>query len=105
MVVMFHLTCLGWILFRSQSMSQATGFLGQILFQTHPGDSQAFHLAVQIVQITWLLWAVEIFQKVKEDLLIVFHWPVWARASLYFALFYYITLYGTSGQEFIYFQF
>ncbi len=104
-IFMFHVTCLGWLFFRSPSLAQAGGMLGSILFNWRPFDPQAVETVIRIFQITWLLLVVEVFQKVKDDLLIVFHWPVWVKAPLYATLFYCILLYGTSAQEFIYFQF
>ena len=106
-IILFHLVCLGWMIFRSQDYSQFIALLEQMIFD--------FHITMddgQILMIKKLiLWATipalyQYFQIYSRTLRPVFSWPVYARALTYVALFYFIIIFGlNNAQSFIYFQF
>jgi len=104
-VFFFHLVCLGWLIFRAQSVKQITAMLDSLLFNFRLYE---LHLGavLKIVAITLILIVVQIFQFIKNEPLFVLKqkWPI--RAILYCLMFYLLLIFGvTSGKEFIYFQF
>ena len=103
--VMLHLTCLGWLLFRAQSLGEVHLMLERMVLDFGPGASAGYAL-ISVLFIVLPLLVVQWAQFVKNDLLVVFRWPVLLRGLFYFLLYYGITVYGvTGGKQFIYFQF
>jgi len=104
--LMFHVTCFGWLLFRSQNFSQISDCLKSLFLNFLPFGPDAADYGLSIVFYAWLLLLVETFEKRKEDLLIVFRWPALARWALFILMFYLIAFWGEFGARgFIYFQF
>lgn len=102
-VVMFHLVCLGWLLFRAQSMEQALGMLSAIVHR--PAIPAASYLVPVLVVVVPLL-IVQLIQYLSNDLDIIARTPWYVRSGFYTACFYAIVLGGNfGGQQFIYFQF
>jgi D-alanyl-lipoteichoic acid acyltransferase DltB (MBOAT superfamily) len=102
-VVMFHLICFGWLIFRSDSVEQILGMLAAIVHRpTVPAVAYVIPLLVTIVP----LWLVEFSQYVANDLDVIARTPWYVRSVFYTACFYAIVLAGNfGGQQFIYFQF
>jgi D-alanyl-lipoteichoic acid acyltransferase DltB (MBOAT superfamily) len=103
-VVTFHLICIGWLIFRADSMAQALGMLQAI--GDRPGIPAATYL-VPLLAVTVPLLLVELIQFVSKDLDVVARMPWYVRSGFYTACFYAIVLGGAfdSGKQFIYFQF
>ena len=101
--VTFHLVCLGWLLFRAQSMEQAFGMLSAITTKfAIPASSVLLPILVCIVP----LLIVQIAQYVSNDLEVIFRTPWYVRSVFYAAVFYAIILGGEfGGKQFIYMQF
>ena len=82
MLVMFHLVCFGWLLFRAHSLGQAWGMLGRIAtdFRATPFAVSAL---VMIIFYAGPLLAYEFWLERKDDLLRLTrtHWL--ARAGVY----------------------
>jgi alginate O-acetyltransferase complex protein AlgI len=102
--VMFHLTCLGWMIFRGQSVGQIGSML-QALFATWSPINTG--LAVTLLSFGLPLIVIETIQLIGgTDMLhrlpIV---PSWMKCMGYAVLFYLVAFYGASAQSFIYFQF
>ncbi len=102
-VVTFHLVCLGWLIFRAESMEQAAGMLRAIL--TRP----TIPIATYLIPVTLLivpLWLVQLVQYTARDLNVISRTPWYVRSVFYTACFYAIVLVGQfGGRQFIYFQF
>ncbi|MDD5070549.1 MAG: MBOAT family protein [Candidatus Omnitrophica bacterium] len=102
-LIFFHLTCLGWLLFRCESLTQIV-IMSKKLF----GDF-SFSSGISIIPLvffSWFLILIEIFQYKKNDLLFVLKLPVFLRTLIYIVIFYSIILYGSeTAEKFIYFQF
>lgn len=103
-VVMFHLTCLGWLFFRASSAEQIGAMLTS-LFTLAPTTDTMDGLPALL----WgagVLLAVQLWQAYRADLLALFRLPLAIRALAYTVLLYscYFLARGAT-QQFIYFQF
>lgn len=103
-VFFFHLVCVGWLLFRSQSMIQVYDMLKSLIFN--------FHFVIRGIGLKtflgyiWLLLLIQYICFRKNNLYALFELPVWIRSLIYVLIYFSLTIHGvTSGQEFIYFQF
>ena len=102
--VMFHLVCIGWLLFRVESLAQAGDLMGRLLGPWHPGLVQAWWLP--FVALVGPLVLMQIAQAVSGDLEVVRRSPLPVRAVVYAAAVLVIVVFGEDfGQPFIYFQF
>ena len=64
-VVMFHLTCLGWLFFRAQNLSTVSVFLQAILL--HPsGSPESYVLFKEIIFYGWFLVVFDVLQGLSE---------------------------------------
>ncbi|PIU41000.1 MAG: hypothetical protein COS99_08010 [Candidatus Omnitrophica bacterium CG07_land_8_20_14_0_80_42_15] len=106
-IFFFHLTCLGWLIFRGQSLSQIFSMLYSLIFEfnsTRIIFPEYFFL--KTVFFSWLLIVVQLYQYRRKDVMVVFRSNFWIRTIFYFTLFLLIILFGDySEKEFIYFQF
>jgi alginate O-acetyltransferase complex protein AlgI len=102
-VVTFHLVCLGWLIFRADSLGQAAGMLGAIVYRPAiPAAAYLVPVALTIIP----LWVVQYLQHASNDLDVIARTPWYVRSAFYTACFYAIVLVGQpAGQQFIYFQF
>ncbi len=106
-IFFFHLTCLGWLLFRAESFSQFSEMLKALFTNldivaglTSPSGFRSF------VFFTVLLIIIQCVQYAKKDLMFFYKTNFHLRAGLYTTLFYLMFLYGAKiKNEFIYFQF
>lgn len=105
-IFFFHLVCLGWLIFRSQSLSQAAGMAGKI-FTDFAAPAAEWNPAVWLVLGTvWILLAVQWLQAHKDDLMAPYRMHPAFRTALYYACIYSFIIYGVNGgREFIYFRF
>ncbi len=101
--LMFTLTVLGWIIFRSpnlESMFWMVSHLGVI-----PSGSSLATLRLMVLTVSPLL-LIWFFQARSGDLSVVQRLPRWLRVSLYATCAALTLVYGVRGEaEFIYFQF
>lgn len=104
-VFMFHITCIGWLIFRAQSAAQIGDMLAAIF--TMPGFSPtAWYYASQVAFYSGLLILVQVIQLRRNDLLAVIRLPMAPRVALLAAMFFLAAAFGEyGGQSFIYFQF
>jgi len=106
-VFFFHLVCIGWLLFRAQSMGQAYKMLhGLILnFQILPGLGIRL-MSANLIFFVGLLVAVEVFQFMNKDQMVVFKGNRYFKVAFYYLCFILVMLWGDFGvNQFIYFQF
>jgi D-alanyl-lipoteichoic acid acyltransferase DltB (MBOAT superfamily) len=100
--VFFHITCVGWVLFRINAIGDLP-LLGSSLLQP---AAASLDWVLPMLFYAWPLLLVDFAQQRAGDMLAVKRWPAPARAALYGLLFGYILLCGRVGaNEFIYFQF
>jgi alginate O-acetyltransferase complex protein AlgI len=102
-VVTFHLVCLGWLMFRANSIEQLTGMLSAMINRPAiPASSYILPITVAILP----LLAVQVAQYRSKDLDVIWRTPWYVRAGFYTACFYAFVLAGEfGGSQFIYFQF
>ena len=106
-LLMFHFTCLGWMLFRVESMGQMTtigarlcGLAGDWFSALALGDLYLLLLYSALV-IT-----LQVFQYRSKNPLVSLGWRLPIRVTLYVAMYFSLTLGGAyDGPQFIYFQF
>jgi alginate O-acetyltransferase complex protein AlgI len=102
-VVTFHLVCLGWLIFRADSLEQAAAMLRAIV--ERPALPSVRYLLPVVCTII-PLWLVQLWQFHARDLNIIARTPWYVRSLFYTACFYAIVIGGEfGGQQFIYFQF
>lgn len=104
-LLMFHLTCLGWVLFRIERLADlgpiATGMVHRLL----PAEAD-WTSARLLIGHTALLLLVQLLQYRRDNLLAVLSLPTPVRVLLYLLLYFSLTLGGAfDGRAFIYFQF
>lgn len=104
LVIFFHLTCYGWLLFRAGSLQQVIGMTAS-LFQ--PWQVYDEELLLPVLFFGGLLMAIEtlLFLTNRADFL-NFRWiPAEARVVCYSLIVYLCLFRGGEQQSFIYFQF
>jgi D-alanyl-lipoteichoic acid acyltransferase DltB (MBOAT superfamily) len=105
-VVMFHLTSVGWLIFRARSVRQIGSMAASVFTNFAPASVNVEAILVPLVLYTTPLLLVHAWEAYADDLLIVPRLPIVVRYSLYAATFYLTLLFGNfGGAEFIYFQF
>jgi D-alanyl-lipoteichoic acid acyltransferase DltB (MBOAT superfamily) len=104
--VMFHLTCLGWLIFRARSWHQLREMAGSLLVDFAPASIDVQAVLVPLVLYATPLLLVHACEAYFDDVLIVRRLPIPVRYSVYAATFYLTMLFGNfGGSDFIYFQF
>ncbi|HTM26738.1 MAG TPA: MBOAT family O-acyltransferase [Vicinamibacterales bacterium] len=105
-VLMFHLTCYGWLIFRASSLRQL-GELTQSLFTRFAlGSIDVTTLLTPLLMYTTPLLAIHLLEARADDVLVVPRLRIGLRYSIYAATLYLIFLFGNfGGADFIYFQF
>ena len=105
-LVMFHVTCYGWLIFRAQSVAHVVDLTRRVAAGIRPtGDTLAFVLA-PLALVVMPLMVVHVYQALKgtESAPLGLIGPL--RYGLYGAVFYLVLLFGSfEGAQFIYFQF
>jgi D-alanyl-lipoteichoic acid acyltransferase DltB (MBOAT superfamily) len=105
-VVMFHVTCAGWLIFRARSVHQIGRFAWRVLTDLRPSPDTFDSLLVPLVSLTLPLVLLQIYQARKGLELAVLALPGPVRYALASTLFYLVLLFGDfQGAQFIYFQF
>lgn len=102
-VVTFHLVCIGWLLFRAESLAQAWGMLEAIVLRPAVPPS-ALLLPIACCVVPLLIY--QFAQYRTRDLDILLRTPWYVRSGVYTLAFYAFVLGGEfGGAQFIYFQF
>jgi len=105
-LVMFHITCYGWLIFRAESIGQIARFTRLLVTDLLPSANTVESLVVPCAATVLPLLVVHIFQarRGSESAVLGLRWPV--RYALYVAIFYLVLVFGDfQGAQFIYFQF
>ena len=104
--VMFHLTCVGWLVFRAPSLPQLGTLASSLLLHFAPGAIDIPNMLVPLLLFTVPLLVVHALEARADDLLVVPRLRPVLRYSVYVATAYLIFLFGNfGGADFIYFQF
>jgi len=103
-VLMFQFVCVGWLIFRGESLGQIGGMLQALVTWSGPVEWSAALPLLQFALPLVLLEAV-IGGSRKEGLHRVGWLPSPARAAAYGVMFYLFAFHGAAAQTFIYFQF
>ena len=106
-IFFFHITCLGWLIFRAISIEQIYDMLYSLVYDFHLRQFLLFWDTIKaLIFYTSLLIVVQIFQYVQKDLMVVYKASRIVKVLFYIICFYSILIWGvTGGKEFIYFQF
>lgn len=104
-IFFFQLTCMGWLLFRAESLGQVGEMLVRI-FTDFAWNAQATDALAALVLFCLPLWLVQLLQTKTGDLLAPMRLSAVPRAALYATLILMaLALGNTGGGAFIYFQF
>jgi D-alanyl-lipoteichoic acid acyltransferase DltB (MBOAT superfamily) len=105
-LLMFHVTCYGWLLFRADSMAQVTALTSALFTDFRPSPTTFTALARPMVLIVLPLLVVHAYQARRGSESAPLALPAAVRYALYGAVSYLVLLFGDfEGAEFIYFQF
>lgn len=105
-LVMFTLTCYGWLMFRADSLAQIAVLTGRIFTSFEPSQAVLRAVGLPLLLYAGPLVAIHTAEARRGSLETVAGWPRAARYSVYVALVYAIVLFGDfEGSDFIYFQF
>jgi D-alanyl-lipoteichoic acid acyltransferase DltB (MBOAT superfamily) len=102
----YHLWCLGALVFRAQSITQAWQMLSGLFFHFQPEMAAICPILYDLVFYSWIIIAIQYLEFRSGDVDVMIHWPVWARTLFYFYCFYLLFMFGVQGgEQFYYFQF
>jgi D-alanyl-lipoteichoic acid acyltransferase DltB (MBOAT superfamily) len=105
-IVMFHVTCLGWLIFRAPSFPALRQLTVNLFAHFNPRAIDVNGIAVPLLLYTAPLLLVHLREAAANDLLIVPRLRPAIRYTIYVATAYLILLFGNfGGSDFIYFQF
>ncbi len=105
-LVMFHLTCYGWLLFRGRSAHQIASMTRSMFTDIDVSGADVQGLLVPLLLYVTPLLLVHVWEAYADDALVVPKFPTAVRYSIYAATIYLTLLFGNfGGAEFIYFQF
>jgi alginate O-acetyltransferase complex protein AlgI len=104
-VLMFHIVCLGWLIFRAQNLTTIGIFLQSIFLHPH-WSPEAADCLKSLIYYSWFLVLYQIFQASKKSLYPIPGIPQFVRLNVWiFVVMSLLSLSSGGGQEFIYFAF
>jgi hypothetical protein len=105
-LVMFHLTCYGWLIFRATSFGKLRDLTVSLFTRFAPATVDVSGLLVPLLVFTAPLVVVHLIEARADDVLAVPKLKIVPRYVIYVATAYLILLFGNfGGSDFIYFQF
>jgi len=105
-VLMIHVTCYGWLIFRARSVSQIADFSSRVFGGLTAGPETWPVYGWPLLAFAGPFLALHIYEYVRQDLYAVPKLPPFVRYMAYAAMFYLMLLFGDfGGTQFIYFQF
>lgn len=105
-LVMFQLTCYGWLIFRAPSLDKLRQMTRSLFLDFRPSTVDVTGILVPLLLYTTPLLVVHLMEAWADDVLVVPKIPVGVRYTIYVATLYLIVLFGNfGGSDFIYFQF
>jgi D-alanyl-lipoteichoic acid acyltransferase DltB (MBOAT superfamily) len=104
--VMFHLTCLGWLIFRASSLAQLGRLVGAVIGDFALASVDVHRVLVPLLMYVTPLLLVHSYEAIADDVLVIRRAPLAVRYSVYAGTLYLVVLFGNfGGADFIYFQF
>lgn len=104
--VTFHLICVGWLLFRAESLEQAIAFSLALICDFRIAPGLGLGAARTLLGVTSILIILDLLEWRRKTPFAVFGLRYLVRALLYFVMTTLIVVFGEfGGQDFIYFQF
>jgi alginate O-acetyltransferase complex protein AlgI len=105
-VIMFHVTCYGWLIFRAQSAAHIGELTRRIVTDLGPSIHTLPALVAPVVLVVAPLMIVHLYQARHESESAPLGLMPAMRYALYAGVFYLVLLFGSfAGAQFIYFQF
>jgi len=105
-VIFFHLVCIGWLIFRSQSVSQFVEMMRMIVTDFNPGqESGVIGIARTMVFLLTGLLLVQLVQYLRKDLLAIYRTGTVLNSMIHSAMFYLMVFNSEPNHSFLYFQF
>jgi len=105
-LLMIHLVCYGWLLFRARSLAQIGRMTRDLAIGPWQLTTETGSALSTLAGFGLPLLALNGYEAWKDDLLAVPRLPLVARYAIYAGMFYLVLLFGQyGGAEFIYFQF
>ena len=104
-IVMFHLVCFGWLLFRAQNIQTIRVFLQSIF--CHPQSSpEAISLLKDLLFYSWFLIVFQVVQRVSGTLDPLKKWPWFVRLNVWIFVVMSLLVFASKIEAaFIYFAF
>jgi D-alanyl-lipoteichoic acid acyltransferase DltB (MBOAT superfamily) len=104
-LIMFHLVCLGWLLFRAQNMATVGIFLRSIFLHPHWSPA-ATDVLWTLVFYGWLFVLLEAIRARRGTETVLEHWPWFVRLNVWLVVLMSLLALSVRGaQQFIYFAF
>lgn len=104
-IFFFHLVCLGWLVFRARSMTQAFNMIHSLFFNFSITSINIIEIK-KLVFYLWFLILLDVISYKSKDLDILVKLPAFIRVNAWLYIIYSIIIMGVLyGKEFIYFQF
>src|SRR5262245_22293632 len=105
-VLMFQVTCFGWLIFRAESFGQVARFTWLLFTDLEPTMATLDSMVIPMLMVVVPLLLVHIYQARHESEEAPLELPLLPRYALYGAVFWCVLLWGSfEGAQFIYFQF
>ena len=105
-IMMFQVTCLGWLIFRADSLGQLKDLTHSLFFDLGVHSDKTFYLLTQLMFFSLFLLIVQAIQKHKKDLMAIPNLPGFMPWVFYLVMFYLFVMWGEfGGKQFIYFRF
>jgi D-alanyl-lipoteichoic acid acyltransferase DltB (MBOAT superfamily) len=102
----FQLICIGWVLFRSQSIYQTKTLLVSIITNFEISHGLGIRSRFQtLIFFTAILIIIQLVQHKTKDLMVVTKFPKPVMGALFGVMFCLMVQYAITGNSFIYFQF
>ena len=105
-LVFFHLVCLGWIVFRADSLPQAWAMMVGLFDGPPASDDWMTHSLFRIGPWVAAVAVIQALQYRSDETLVMLRWPLAVRVLVYLFFVYSIVIFGVNhAHSFIYFQF
>ena len=104
--VMFQITCIGWLIFRADSLSQVVSFLNAILFNVGGISDRAVYYMKYLGCYSLLMLMIQVYNWSHRNQYAILQAPAIVKIATFVLMFYCMAVWGEYGtQQFIYFQF
>jgi len=106
-ILMYHVACGGWLIFRANSMAQAGEMARALIFDFHLASMlDLSQTLTKMVVFISLLFVVQVFQDWKKDTTIVLKAPAFVQYGFFVLITSLVVIFGDFDERpFIYFQF